>query len=209
MNENEKKGTTIVGLVCQDGIILAADTRATYMGGFIANKEARKVWKIDNNLGMLIAGSVGDAQEIIRILKLHNELYKMNELKPLSPKSATSLLSVILNNNRMMPFGVGLIVGGLNNEEVPQLYNLDALGGYTTESKFTSSGSGMDIALGYLEDSYKEGLLVKDGIKTAARAISIAMKRDANSGDNILVAAITKSGYVEYSGKELEKVTIK
>lgn len=203
------KGTTIVGLVCQDGIILAADSRATYMGGFIANKEARKVWKIDNNLGMLIAGSVGDAQEIIRVLKLHNELYKMNEAKPLSPKSAASLVSIILNSNKMVPFNVGLIIGGLDSNKIPQLYNLDALGGYTIESKFTSSGSGMEIALGYLEEYYKEGLAIKEAIKVAAKAITIAMKRDANSGDNILVATITKSGYTEYYQKENEKTLTK
>ncbi|MCL4383712.1 MAG: proteasome subunit beta [Candidatus Marsarchaeota archaeon] len=207
MDENIKKGTTIVGLMCQDGIILAADSRATYQGGFIANKESRKVWKIDTNLGMLIAGSVGDAQEIIRILKLHNEIYKMNELKPLSPKSAVSLLSIVLNNNKMMPFYIGLIVGGIDIDGKPQLYNLDALGGYTDESKFTASGSGMEVALGYLEESYKEGCLVKDSIKTAAKAIFTAMKRDANSGDNVLLAAITKEGYTEYSGKDLEKYT--
>ncbi len=83
------KGTTTVGLVCTDGVVIAADSRAT-MDTFIASTEARKVWKIDENLGMTIAGLVGDAQELIRILKIQNEIYKMNERKQMSPRSAAT-----------------------------------------------------------------------------------------------------------------------
>jgi proteasome beta subunit len=59
-----------------------------------------------------------------------------------------------------------------------------------------------------LEETYKPTLTIKDGIKVAARALSIAMRRDSATGNNITVASITKAnGYVEYTGKELEKAT--
>ena len=94
MDKNEiskhLKGTTTVGIVCSDGVVIGADTRAT-MGDFIANPEVRKVHKIDTNLAMTIAGAVGDAQELIRILKAQNEVYKMNEGRAMAPKSAKPL----------------------------------------------------------------------------------------------------------------------
>ena len=198
------KGTTTVGIVCSDGIVVGADSRAT-MDTFIASSEARKVFKIDNNVAMTIAGLVGDAQELIRIMKAQNEIYKMNEDRPLSPKSAANLLSIVLQENRMMPFYVQLILGGVDGDE-PQLYSIDAMGGSTTESKFTSSGSGSLTALGYIEDSYKKGLTTKDAIKLAARALAIAMRRDSATGDSTIVAAITSSGYTEYTGKDLDKI---
>ena len=198
------KGTTTIGMICSDGVVVGADTRAT-MDTFIASPEARKVWKIDNNLVMTIAGAVGDAQELIRIMKAQNEIYKMNESRPLSPRSATSLLSIILQQSKMVPFYVQLIVGGIDGEE-PQLYNLDPLGGYTEESKFTASGSGSLTALGYLEDVYKKGITTKDAVRAVARALSIAMRRDSATGNNIIIAAITKSGYMEYNDKEIEKM---
>ncbi|MFI5412292.1 MAG: proteasome subunit beta [Candidatus Micrarchaeales archaeon] len=198
------KGTTTVGIVCSDGVVLGADARAT-MDTFIASGEARKVWRIDANLAMTIAGGVGDAQELIRILKAQNEVYKMNEDKALSPKSATSLLSIILQENKMVPFYVMLTIAGMDGDE-PQLYTIDPLGGYSTESKFSATGSGSYTALGYLEDTYKKGLTTKEALKIAARAISIAMRRDSATGDNIIVAAITKSGYTEYMGKDLDKI---
>jgi len=197
------KGTTTIGLICSDGVVVGADSRATAYT-FIANTEVRKVWKIDNNLAMTIAGTVGDAQELIRVLKAQAEIYKMNENRLMTPKSASSLLSIILQQNKYMPFEVGLILAGLDGD-VPQMYNIDAIGGYTEESKFTATGSGSLTAIGYLEDAYKKGLSVKEGVKIVGKALSIAMRRDAATGNNMTIAVITKNAYTEYTDKDLEK----
>ncbi len=201
--EKYMKGTTTIGIICSDGVVLGVDSRAT-AGNYIASTEARKVFKIDSNIGMTIAGGVGDAQELVRILKAQNEIYKMNEGRPLTPKSASSLLSIIMQQNKMMPYMAWVMVGGLDGN-VPLLYSIDALGGAIEESRFTSVGSGSETALGYIEDAYKKGMTTKDAVKIAAKALSIAMRRDSATGDNILVVTITKSGYTEYSGKDLEK----
>jgi proteasome beta subunit len=202
--EKYMKGTTTVGVVCSDGVVIGSDSRST-MDTYIASSEARKIWKIDNNLGLTIAGMVGDAQELIRILKAQNEIYKMNEGRPLSPKSATSLLSIILQQNKMLPYYVQLIVGGVDGDE-PQLYTIDPVGGYSEESKFTATGSGSPVAIGYIEDAYKKGVTTKEAVKNVAKALSIAMKRDSATGDSIAIATITKAGYTEYTGKDLEKL---
>ncbi len=200
------KGTTTVGVICSDGVVLGADSRAT-MDTFIASSEARKVWKIDDNLGLTIAGGVGDAQELVRLLKAQNEIYKMDEGKPLSPKSASSLLSIILQENKMMPFYIQLIIGGLNTSNEPQLYSLDFFGGASEESKFTATGSGSLTALGFIEEAYKKGMPTKDAVKLVARALSIAMRRDSATGDHLTIVVISKSGFTEYTDKDLEKVT--
>lgn len=200
------KGTTTVGLICSDGVVIGADTRVT-AGDLISNTEGRKVWKIDDTLGMTIAGGVGDAQELIRIIKAQNEIYKMNENRPMSPKSATSLLSIILQQNKMYPFYVLLIVAGVDGDK-PQLYSLDPVGGISEDSRFTATGSGMEFALGYLEEMYKKTITTKEGLKIAAKALSIAMKRSSATGDNMIITSITKNNYTEYSGKEVEKLLI-
>lgn len=202
--EKVMKGTTTVGVICSDGVVMGADSRAT-MDTFIASSEAIKVNKIDENLGLTIAGGVGDAEYITKLLKAQNELYKMDEGRPLSPKSATSLLSLILQENKYMPYIVQLIVGGVNREG-PEIYNLDPFGGYTKESKFTATGSGSPVALGYLEDVYSKNTSTQDMVKHAVKALKIAMKRDSATGDHINIVAITKNGYKEYSQEEIEKV---
>lgn len=198
------KGTTTVGIICSDGVVMGADTRAT-MDTFIASSEARKVWKIDDYLALTIAGAVGDAQELIRILKAQNEIYKMNENRAFSAKSATSLLSIIMQENKMMPYYNELLVGGLD-DGVPGLYVIDPIGGYTQESMFAATGSGSLTALGYIEDMYKKGITVKEAVKGTAKALAIAMRRDAATGDSMIIATITKAGYTEYAGKDLEKI---
>ncbi|MGI0141456.1 MAG: proteasome subunit beta [Candidatus Micrarchaeales archaeon] len=204
MSENVLKGTTTVALVCSDGILLGADSRAS-ADTFLASNEAIKVNRIDEGLGMTIAGAVGDAEYIVKILKVQNELYKMNEGRPLSPTAATSLLSLILQENKMMPFYVQLILGGLNNG-TPELYSLDLMGGYIKESKFTSSGSGSPVALGYLEDVYRKDKPTAEMSKHVVKALKIAMKRDTATGDRIHVVAITKTGYREYSKEEVDEM---
>src|SRR5690348_2382309 len=204
MSERIMKGTTTVGVVCSDGVVLGADSRAS-MDTFLASSEAVKVNRIDGNLGMTIAGSVGDAQYLVKLLKAQNELYKMNEGRPLSPTSASSLLSLVLQENKMMPFYIQLLLGGMNNG-TPELYSLDMMGGFIKESKFTSTGSGSPVALGYLEDIYKKPLSTAEVSKHVAKALKIAMKRDTATGDRIHVIAITKSGYKEYSKEEVEEM---
>src|SRR3989442_1665451 len=49
------KGTTTIGVVCHDGVVLTTDTRAT-MGSFVAHKHAKKVYRIDQHIAMTIAG---------------------------------------------------------------------------------------------------------------------------------------------------------
>ncbi|MGD0729558.1 MAG: proteasome subunit beta [Candidatus Micrarchaeaceae archaeon] len=197
------KGTTTVGIVCSDGVVIGADTRAT-MGGYISNTDVRKVWKIDTSLGMTIAGAVGDAQELIRVIKAQNEVYKMNENRAMSPKSTASLLSIILQQTKMMPYYVQLLVAGMDGDE-PQIYDLDPLGGAIEETTFTVTGSGTELAAGYLESVYKKGLTTKEAIKYVAGALAIAMKRNAYTGDSMIIASITKGSYTEYKGKDLEK----
>jgi proteasome beta subunit len=202
--EAVKKGTTTVGILCGDGVVIGSDSRAT-MDTFIASTEAIKVYKIGDNLGMTIAGGVGDAEYLVKLLKVQNEMYKMDEGKPLSPTSATSLLSLILQENKGFPFLVQLILAGINNG-VPEIFNIDPLGGYTKESKFTATGSGSLTALGYVEGIYTDDMSVQDAAKHVLKAIRIAMRRDNATGDSTRLVAITKKGYKEYTREEMEKL---
>ena len=108
--EKIKSGTTTIGIICKDGVVMAADARAT-MDTFISSSEAVKVYCLNDNLGMTIAGGVGDAEYLVKLIKMQNELYRMSENKQLSPTSATSILSLILQENKMMPFMVQLLLG--------------------------------------------------------------------------------------------------
>ncbi|MEM3373043.1 MAG: archaeal proteasome endopeptidase complex subunit beta [Candidatus Anstonellales archaeon] len=202
-NESVKKlntGTTTVSLVCKDGIIFAADKRAT-MGFFIASKTAEKIHQLDDRIAMTIAGSVGDAQALVRIMRAEIQLYRAKHSKSPSVKAVSTLLSNILYAYKWYPYFVQLIVAGYDSK--PVMYTLDALGGMTEEEMF-STGSGSPIALGLLEAHYSKDKPIKENLKLAVKAVKMAMERDAASGEGVDAAIIDSNGFKRLSKEDIE-----
>ena len=202
-NDKHLKGTTTVGIVCTDGVVLATEQRAT-MGNFIASKTAKKIYQIDDLMGMTTAGSVGDAQQLVRLISVEAQLYKMRRQESMTIKGITTLLSNILSGQRYYPFMVQLLIGGMDKKG-PAVYSLDALGGNIEETQAVSTGSGSPMAYGVLEDRYRDDMNVEEGVDLAIRALHNAMKRDSASGNNIDVVKITREGYEKLSSEEVSK----
>ncbi len=199
------KGTTTVGLLCDDAVILATDKRAS-LGNLVADKNAKKLYKIDDYIAITIAGSVGDAQAIVRILSAEARLYKMRTGKNISPLACATLLSNILHSSRYFPFLTQIIIGGYDLTQGPKLYSLDPLGGMNEETNFIATGSGSPIAYGVLEAGYEKDMSVEEGLKLAVKALKSAMERDTYSGNGISLAVITKDGVKILEDDEIEKI---
>ncbi|WP_135612067.1 archaeal proteasome endopeptidase complex subunit beta [Methanococcoides sp. AM1] len=202
-NDKHLKGTTTVGIVCSDGVVLATEQRAT-MGNFIASKTAKKIYQIDDLVGMTTAGSVGDAQQIVRVISVESKLFKMRRQESVTIKGIATLLSNLLSGQRYYPLMVQLLIGGFDKNG-PAVYSLDALGGKIEETKAVSTGSGSPMAYGVLEDRYKEDMSVEEGVDLAIRALHNAMKRDSASGEGIDVVVITKDKYERLDQEEVKE----
>jgi len=199
------KGTTTVGLVFEDGVVLATEKRAT-MGYLIASKKAKKVYQIADRIGMTTAGGVGDAQQMARLMTVECSLYNIRRGRPMTVAAASTLLSNILNNNRYYPFYVQLLVGGVDDSG-PSVYSVDALGGATREEEIVATGSGSPMAYGVLEDRFRKGMTRDEAVTLAIRAVRAAIKRDAGSGEGVNVVVITRDEYREISDEEItEKI---
>jgi len=194
-----KKGTTTVGLICRDGVVLASEKRAT-MGSFIASKAARKIYQVDNRMGLTTAGIVGDAQALVRLISVEARLYKTRRQEPMTVKAMTTLLSNVLNGQRMFPYLVQLLVGGIDRSGA-HIYSVDPFGGNTDEREIAATGSGSPIAYGVLEDKYSTDISLEEGVTLATQALRSAMKRDSASGEEIEIVTITKDKYEE-TGEE-------
>lgn len=197
----EYKGTTTVAAVCNDGVIMATDTRAT-MGNYVASKHAKKVYQITDQLAMTIAGGVAAAQRVVDILKVNAKLYNLEKGRPMPVAAAAMLVSNILFSNREVgaPLPLQALIGGMDLTG-PHVYNLDPYGSLT-EEKMVSTGSGSPFAYGVLEDRYKENSTVAEMAPIVVKAVDSAMKRDVASGDNFDVAVITSDGFRELSEEE-------
>jgi proteasome beta subunit len=198
------KGTTTIGVVCKDGVILASDSRVT-MGYYVAHKAGKKVYKIDDHLGMTIAGTVADAQKVVDILTANAELYKINMNRPMPVSSAARLIANLLFSARYIPLATQVLIGGVDDTG-PHIFNLDPFGSLN-EEKFVSTGSGSPIAYGVLEDKYREDMSVEELIPIIVKAVNSAMKRDIASGDSYKVTIIDQTGYRELSDEEKRKLS--
>ena len=197
-----KTGTTTLGMVCKEGVVMATETRAT-MGTLIAHKTTKKLYQIDEHLGLATAGLVGDLQILARYLNAEANLYRLKRDQKMPVKSAATLMSNILNQRKFFPYYVQLILAGYDNTG-GHVFSLDAAGGAIPD-KYTAGGSGSPYVFGVLEDNYKEGLSTDTGIDIAIRAITAAKNRDSASGGEINIAVITKDGFKEITEEEIKK----
>jgi proteasome beta subunit len=162
MEQGVKSGTTTTGLICQNGVVLAAERKAT-MGYMVASKEDLKVIKIAPHIGLTQAGMVGDLQALGRYLKAETKLYALKNKKRISVKAAAALLANILYSGRwsFFPYMIQVILAG-HDEEGSHLFVLHPDGSKLEEKKFFSTGSGSPFAFGVLETNYKKGLSVEE-----------------------------------------------
>jgi proteasome beta subunit len=206
MHENVEKlalkGTTTVGVVCTDGVILSSDTRVT-MGYFVAHKQGKKIYQIDDHIAITISGGVADAQYVVEVLKVNAKLYKLNNGRPMPIKAASRLVGNVLFSARggLM---AQILVGGVDSTG-PHVFSLDPFGSLIEET-CVATGSGSPVAYGVLEDKYKEGSEIKDMLPVVVRAVDSAIKRDIASGDNYDIALITKDGYRALSTEEKKEI---
>ncbi|MFW6117699.1 MAG: archaeal proteasome endopeptidase complex subunit beta [Thermoproteota archaeon] len=186
------KGTTTIGLVCKDGVILASDTRVT-MGSYVAHKHGKKIYQVADHLAMTISGSVADAQRTVEVLKVNAELYELEIGRPMPVQSAARLISNLLFSSRGVPLVAQVLIGGVDDTG-PHVFSLDPFGSLIEEN-CVATGSGSPIAYGVLEDEYQEDEPYENVLPIIVRSVHSAMKRDSASGDSFDVAVITDEGY--------------
>lgn len=192
-----KTGTTTLGMKIKDGVILATDQRAT-MGNLIANSNVQKLFPIADNLGMTIAGGVGDAQLMVRYMTTEIAKYRMQKGAPMSVQTAATLMGAVIRNG----FYVAPLVGGYDKTG-GHIFSVDMAGG-VIEDNYSSSGSGSIAAYGALETLYKPDMTKDQAIDVAVSALNASRHRDVYSGDGMLVMYIGPKGYEWISKDEIK-----
>ncbi len=191
-------GATTIGLVCSDGVILTSEKRVSY-GYMVMSRVGKKVFRLADHIGAACAGLVSDMQVLVREVGAYANLFRMDTGRSMPVKSAAKVMSNLLFGRRLVPLITQTIVGGMDDEG-PSIYVLDVLGSVIPD-KFAAVGSGAEIAVGVLEQEYKDGMSTGEAKDLAIRAVKSAISRDVMSGDGVDVLVITKEGMQEESTK--------
>jgi len=185
-----------VGLVCEDGVVLAAEKRVSW-GRMVMSRSGRKVFAVTSTMGLAFAGLVSDMQALTREATAYANLFNLENNRPITVRAMSKLISNILFQRRLMPLLMETLVGGVDAEG-PSLYSMDPVGSLIPD-KFITAGSGAPIAMGLLEAQYSEDMDVEAGGELALNAIRSAVARDVASGDGVDMLLIRAEGIEERS----------
>jgi proteasome beta subunit len=190
-------GTTILGIVCKDGVVMAGDNRVSAGQSLIIQKDYEKVYPINDYLLFAGCGSATETQKVAKLLTAELKLKDLRSKSRPSLRKAASLLSNIQVS------ASAFILGGFDENGEVSLYEI--AGGFLNQVKdYTASfGSGMPYVLGLLERQYKKGLSVKEGIELAKESLKSSTQRDMASGNGIDIYSITKDGIKKEVGQEI------
>lgn len=216
MEEDLKKnilhsGTTLVGIVCKDGVVMGGDRKSTLGGQIVYQKNAKKVVQINDYLVTSGTGSSSDIDMLQRLAAAQLKLKELKDKKRPTVKESANLIGTIAYHNirqpSMIPFMAGTMVGGVNEDGKAELYSVGPDGSIVLVEDFNANfSSGMPYVLGLLERQYKKGLTVKEGVELAIEAVKASSERDTASGYGVDVFTITKDGIKQVSSIKAEAV---
>jgi len=208
-----KTGTTTIGIVCKDGIVMAADTRASAgYPNMVMHKQMEKVFIITDNIAVTTAGNVSDVQYVLKLIKAELKMKQLRTKNEANVKEAASLMAMVSYENirkfSTIPGIAAFLVGGADKKGF-WLYEVPPDGALMQHKDYVCDGSGSVFALGVFEDSYKQDITTQEGVKLAVRAISAALQRDTATGSGMDVVVIDKKGARKVLSQEVKQVLVK
>jgi proteasome beta subunit len=205
-----KTGTSIVGIVCSDGVILAAD-RQVSAGNIVVQKDYAKIMPINERMLTAVTGSVSDAQFLLRVVSAELKLKELKSRKLPTIKESASLLSMLtfrsIRQPTMIPSIVGTLVAGVDEDGTAKLFSIEPAGAIVEIKDYDANfGSGMPYILGVLERGYKKDMKVKEGVQLATECIKASTQRDMGSGYGLDIYTLTKDGVKKVVSQEIQSV---
>jgi proteasome beta subunit len=209
--------TTIVAAVCDGGVVLAGDRRAT-AGNMIAKRDVEKVFRSDEYSGMGYAGTGSLGIEFVRLFQVELEHYEKMEGRSLSLEGKANRLATMVRGNLGAAMQglvvVPLFVGYDENAGIGRIFSYDVAGGPYEEQRFFSIGSGSLFARGALKKLYADGMSADDVVLACVQALYDAADDDSATGGPDLtrrlfpvIATITADGFTKLPDSESARIS--
>lgn len=203
-----KTGTVTLGIVCKDGIVLAADRRVSLGGGggvgYLAGR-IKKVVEINDRLILTMAGTVSDATRTIAILRAELRIKELRTKELASVKDAASLASNMLFNNirtpSMIPSIAHFLIAG-NDDNGAHLFDISPDGYLKEVKEYVSTGSGMIQADPILDSEYSKAMSAEEGVKLAIKCIRASSGRDPGVGEGLDVYIVKDKSIEQVQDKK-------
>jgi proteasome alpha subunit len=198
--EAVKRGTTSLGLIFKDGVVLAAIRPIGELA--IPNSGSDKVHQLDDNIGAAISGFLADGRVLVDAGRVKAQVYRLTYDEPLNilgaVKELADRMQLYTQYGGVRPFGVAFLLGGLD-EKGPQLFEIDPSSAFYSW-KAQAIGRGVPEALKVLRKGWKENMSEDDAVKLAVQALKAAEK--GLKAIEVELAIINAKGFKKYYGDE-------
>jgi len=203
-----KTGTTILGIVCKDGVVMAGDRQATLGHSIVGAKDMEKVFLVNDYLLISGCGVGSDIQRVPKILAAELKLKELRSKKRPTVKQSANLLTNMsysgIRQPSMIPQQAGFLLAGFNEDGSVEIYDIGVDGCINLIKDYSASiGSGMPYVLGLFERQWIKGMSIKEGVELAKEGIKASTQRDVSSGYGIDVFTITKDGIKKVVSQEI------
>lgn len=196
-----KTGTTICAVCFKDGVVMAADSRAS-AGYTVADKRCMKLHHIMDHIWACGAGTAADNDKVGEMLSNELHLFYLNTgIKPRLEQA------VIRLSNHLFPYqgyiGAHMIIGGVDHNG-PCVYSISSAGNYH-KAPFCANGSGSLYCTSVIENGFRKDMEMKEAMDLAAEGIWAGIHNDLGSGSIINICVVKKDGYQFFNNYEPEK----
>ena len=167
-----RQGSTAIGMVCIDGILFVTDKRI--IDKLVVPEAIEKIWQIDDHMGTTASGILSDARVLIERAQLKAQQHRITYDEPIDTlsivKDICDLKQICTQSGGLRPFGVSLLVGGVDNNKKPRLYETDPTGIFF-QYKAAVIGEGETEIEELLQKEYSEKINVDEGLKLCLKAL--------------------------------------
>ncbi len=193
-----RQGSTAIGMVCSDGVLLVTDKRI--VDSLVVPESVEKIWQVDDHIGATASGILSDARVLIERAQLRAQQHKVTYDTPVDVitivKDICNLKQICTQSGGLRPFGVSILIAGIDGGK-PTLYETDPTGIFF-EYKASVIGEGEVEIEEILQREYKTELSVEQGLRLCLGALKKVL------GENFSVERID-AAYIRKDEKKFKK----
>jgi proteasome alpha subunit len=203
--EAVKRGTASIGVRTEEGVVLAVDKRIR--SPLMERTSVEKIHKADDHVGIASAGHVADARQLIDFARRQAQVNELRYGEPIGVETLTKAVTDHIQQYTQVggarPFGVALIIGGIENGE-PRLYETDP-SGTPYEWQALAVGADRGEIEDYLEEHYRKDLTLDEGVGLALEALASVNDNELRpEGIGLATISVDEENFTELSDEEIE-----
>jgi proteasome alpha subunit len=203
--EAVKRGTASIGIRTEEGVVLVVDKRIR--SPLMERTSVEKIHKADDHIGIASAGHVADARQLIDFARRQAQVNQLRYEEPIGVETLTKAVTDHIQQYTQVggarPFGVALIIGGIENGE-PRLYETDP-SGTPYEWQALAVGADRGDIEDYLEEHYRDDLALDEGVDLALEALASVNDGELTpEGIGLATVSVGDDGFGQLSDDEIE-----